>query len=119
MKHQITAYCYNKRGHLVSIGHNSYTKSHPLQAYFAKKVGHPNKIYLHAEIAALIQSGICTENNVHEISIVRTNKKGEFRPSKPCPICIEALKAFNVQHVVYMNRVGITLSETVNELEES
>lgn len=119
MKHNITAYCYNKRGHLVSVGHNSYTKSHPLQAYFAKKVGHPNKIYLHAEIAALIQAGTMETNQVHEISIVRLNKKGTFQPSKPCPICMEAIKAFGVKHVVYMNRVGITLSEKVNELEKS
>ena len=119
MKHQITAYCYNKRGHLVSIGHNSYTKSHPLQAYFAKKVGHPNKIYLHAEIAALVQAGTMETNQVHEISIVRLNKKGEFRPSKPCPICIEALKAFGVQHVVYTSPQGIIMTEKMNELEKS
>lgn len=119
MKHQITAYCYNKRGHLVSIGHNSYTKSHPLQAYFAKKVGHPNKIYLHAEIAALVQAGTMETNQVHEISIVRINKAGEIRPSKPCSICQEALKAFGVHQVVYTNSHGFSVTEKVDELEKS
>jgi len=119
MKHQITARCYNKRGHLISIGHNSYTKSHPLQAYFAKKVGHPNKIYLHAEIAALIQAGICTDNNVHEISILRYNTKGEPVTSKPCPICQEAIKAFGVSHVVFTDKRGITVTRHIDELEKS
>lgn len=119
MKHNITAYCYNKRGHLVSVGHNSYTKSHPLQAYFAKKVGHPNKIYLHAEIAALVQAGTAEDNQVEEISIVRLNKAGDFRPSKPCPICIEAIKAFGVRFIIYVNSTGTIVSEKVNELEES
>lgn len=119
MKHLITAFCYNKRGQMVSHAHNSYTKSHPLQAYFAKKVGHPNKIYLHAEIAALIQAGTMETNQVHVISIVRINKAGEIRPSKPCLICQEALKAFGVKKVVYTNSSGYIVSEYLNELEKS
>ena len=48
----IIAKCYDKRGQLLSVGVNSYTKTHPLQAYFAKKVGHSERQFLHAEIHA-------------------------------------------------------------------
>ena len=115
MKHQITAYCYNKRGHLVSIGHNSYTKSHPLQAYFAKKVGHPNKIYLHAELAALLKAG---HDTTHLLVIKCYNKHHQLKMSKPCPICQEAIKAFGVINIQYTNSEGIIITEKVNELEK-
>ena len=45
---------YDKRGNILSIGYNSYTKSHPYQAKLAALVDEPYKIYLHAEIQAIV-----------------------------------------------------------------
>ena len=56
-RYKILATCFNKYGIPLSKGENSYKKTHPLQAYFAERVGHPQRIYLHAEILALIRAG--------------------------------------------------------------
>ena len=38
-KHKITAIIYDKKGRVLSIGQNSYIKTHPYQAKIAKQVG--------------------------------------------------------------------------------
>lgn len=95
-KYSITAKCYDKRGRLLSTGHNSYTKTHPIQAYFAAKVGHPSRKYLHAEIAAIIKAG---DKKIHRIEISRFNKQHQQRNAKPCPICKEAIKAYGIKFI--------------------
>jgi tRNA(Arg) A34 adenosine deaminase TadA len=90
-KHFILAKCYDKQGRLLSAAFNSYTKTHPLQAYFAKKVGHDDCEYLHAEIAALIKA---KGKTVHHITVERYGNHGQPLLAKPCPICEEAIKAF-------------------------
>lgn len=52
-KQQITAIIYDRKGEVLSIGQNSYVKTHPLQAKHAEKVGLPYKQFLHAEIHAI------------------------------------------------------------------
>ena len=56
-KYDLVAKCYDKKGNLLSEAMNSYKKTHPLQAYFAEKVGLPDKVFLHAEIAAILKAG--------------------------------------------------------------
>ena len=53
-KHKVTATVYDKQGNVLSVGYNSYIKTHPLQAKLAYRCGQPEKVYLHAEIAAQI-----------------------------------------------------------------
>jgi len=48
MKHRLVAKSYDKHSKLISTATNQYRKFHPLQAYYANKVGHPQRIYLHA-----------------------------------------------------------------------
>jgi len=99
MKHLITAKCYNKHGDLLGYATNHYTKSHPLQAHFAKMVGHPERIYLHAEIAAILQ---CGTQQIHTLVVVRRRKSSAaLALAKPCPICQEAIKAFKIKKVLY------------------
>jgi tRNA(Arg) A34 adenosine deaminase TadA len=97
-RHHILAKCYDKRGRLLSAAFNSYTKTHPLQAYFAKRVGHPECTYLHAEIHAILK---CKGKAIYRISIERYHKSGLPANAAPCPICQEAIKAFNIQIVEY------------------
>ena len=42
-KHHVTAIIFDKRGRPLSIGQNSYIKTHPLQLKIAEKVGLPEK----------------------------------------------------------------------------
>ena len=104
MKHLIITTCYNKKGQVISCANNSYKKTHPLQKYFAEKVGHPDKIYLHAEIAAILRRG---DQKIYSIWIQRRNKKNKMLLAKPCPICQEAIKAFGIKNVYYSTNDGI------------
>lgn len=91
----ITAFAYDKRGRLLSIGRNSYIKSHSLQAKFARKAGRPEAIYVHAELAALMKA----KQQVHKLVVVRYNKDGTPGNAKPCEICQLAIKEFGVRYV--------------------
>ena len=53
---RLRAYCYDSKGRLISTGENNYGKSHPLQAYWAAIVGQPERIYLHAEVLAILRA---------------------------------------------------------------
>lgn len=92
MKQNITAIIYDKKGNVLSIGKNSYVKTHPLQAHYAKRVGLDKKIYLHAEINAIIK---CKQpEKAYKMLVVRTLANGTYGCAKPCPICSEATSSF-------------------------
>lgn len=95
----LTARCYDKKGNLLSMATNSYTKTHPIQAYFASRVGHDAKIYLHAEIAAIIKAG---DKPIYKIVISRFSPRThKALNAKPCPVCAEAIKAYGIKFVSY------------------
>jgi deoxycytidylate deaminase len=96
MRPLITAMAYDKRGRLVSVGMNSYVKTHPLQAKIAAEVGAPEKIYIHAELDALIKA---RGKAVYKLVVVRVDKKGRYVNAEPCHVCKRAIKIFNVKHI--------------------
>lgn len=93
----ITALIYDRKGRIISIGKNSYVKTHPLQAKFAQHVGLNDKIFLHAEVEALVK--LKDWSKAHKIVITRYNKNGEPVLAKPCKVCQHAIKMANIQHV--------------------
>lgn len=94
-KHAITAIIYDKRGNVLSIGNNSYVKTHPLQAKFAKQVGEGYKVFLHAEIHAIVR---CINiEQAHRIAIFRYNEAGLAVLAKPCKICQAAIKQTKIK----------------------
>lgn len=96
-QHHITAIIYDKRDRILSIGQNSYIKTHPEMARLGKIAGEPMKIYLHAEIAALVKC----RGNPHKIRIERFGKSGRPLLAKPCPICQLAIKEAGIKVVEY------------------
>lgn len=96
-RHEITALAYNKRGKLLAIGRNSYTRTHPLQGHYGKKSGKPNAVYLHAELHALLKA----REPVYKLIVLRYNKDGSPALAKPCPACQLAIKDFSVKVVVH------------------
>jgi tRNA(Arg) A34 adenosine deaminase TadA len=96
-KFDIKATIYDKRGRVISYGVNSYLKSHPLQGQLAKKVGRPEAIFLHAEIAALVK--LKDWAKAHRIKVERYDVYGNPVTAKPCPICQSALKKAGIQIV--------------------
>ena len=96
-QHVITAVIYDKRGRVLSIGQNSYVKTHPLQAELSRKAGMAEKIYLHAEIHAIVR---CRDlSRAHRIFISRWDKSGQPALAKPCPICQGALQEAGIKIV--------------------
>ena len=102
-RYNIFADVYDKDRICIGTGTNSYKKSHPLQAYFAKKVGRPEQIYLHAEIQAILKA---KDKQTEKITIYRIDKFGNKRNAKPCPICMEAIKAFGIKKITYTTDNG-------------
>jgi len=95
--HKVKATIYNKAGRIVSIGFNSYVKTHPLQCRYARLAGMPEKVYLHAEIDALIKA----KGRGYRIFIERYNKNGKPLLAKPCPICQLAIDKAGLSVIQY------------------
>jgi len=68
-QHHIKAIIYDKRGRILSIGENSYHRTHRVQYSVSRAVGKPNAIYIHGEIDAIVK---CREiHNAHKILVMR------------------------------------------------
>ena len=98
-KQKIKATIYDKKGRILSESYNSYHKTHPLQALYAKKVNKPDKIYLHAEISAIIKAQKFGEP--YKIKIERYHKDGTPALAKPCPVCELAIKESGISVIEY------------------
>lgn len=94
-RQHMSAIIYDKRGRVLSIGYNSYVKTHPLQAHHARKVGEHDKIFMHAEIHAISRCRDLTR--AHKIFVSRWNKEGASMYAKPCTICQSALKEAGIE----------------------
>ena len=96
---RITAFIYDKRGRLLSTGHNSYIKTHTLQAKYATAAGKPDAIYLHAEVAAIVK--LRNWKEAYKITIVRYTRKGESALASPCAICRSVIKQTGIKEICY------------------
>lgn len=93
-KQDMTAIIYDRKGKVLSIGKNSYVKTHTLQAKHAQKVGLPDKQFLHAEIHAITK---CRDlSKAHKILVTRYGKAGQPLLAEPCPVCKSALNAAGI-----------------------
>lgn len=98
-RQNISAIIYDRRGRVLSIGQNSYIKTHPLQAKHARKVGEPERVYLHAEIHALTR---CPDiSKAHRIFITRWDANGNSMLAAPCAICRSAIEAAGIKHITH------------------
>jgi tRNA(Arg) A34 adenosine deaminase TadA len=84
---------------VIATATNHDCKSHPLQAKWADRVGLSEKIYLHAEMSAMIKA----RDDSDKIVVVRLGGHSghELRQSRPCPICESYLKHSGIEHVYY------------------
>ena len=93
----LTAVIYDRRGRILSIGQNSYIKTHPVQAYHARIVGEPYKQFLHAEVHAIVK---CPDiSKAYRIFVSRWDNNGNPMNATPCPICMSAISATNIKRV--------------------
>ena len=96
-RQNITAVIYDKKGRVLSVGKNSYIKTHPLQAKHAYKAGNPLAVFLHAEIHAITR---CRDlSKAHKIVVTRVGKSGDYILAKPCPVCMSAIRAAGIEYI--------------------
>lgn len=96
-KYKVVAICENKQGRILSFATNSYKKSHPFQARLAGLVGQGAKIYLHAEIRAILRA----REKPYRIFVARFGRDGSTKLAAPCPICQSAIKEAGIKLVEY------------------
>ncbi len=96
-KFSVTAIIYDKRGRVLSVGSNSYVKTHPLQKRHACSAGEPLKIFLHAEVHAITRCRDITK--AYRMAIFRYLEDGSPATARPCCICQSAIAATNIKIV--------------------
>lgn len=96
-KQRVASIITDKKGRILSFGCNSYTKSHPRQAFYAEKCGQVHKVFLHSEISAIVN---CKAQG-YAIYTARVDKRGNSLPCKPCEICRLALSDAKISKVYY------------------
>lgn len=100
----ITATAFSKN-RILSVGQNSYSKSHPRQQQLAVRVGQPERIYLHAELSALLKA-MRLRQQVQLLQIERYGVNGNMLLAKPCCICRLAIGEAGVKEVRYTSPEG-------------
>jgi deoxycytidylate deaminase len=99
-KQRICAIITDKRGRILSTGENSYSKSHPLQAYYCELARQDNhKIYIHAELQALVN--LKGNKKADKIYLARISKTKEPLPCTPCPICRLAIADAGIKNIIH------------------
>lgn len=95
-RQELTAIAYDKKGRVISIGRNSYVRTHTIQFKYAAMAGKPGAIYLHAEIDAIIRA---RGKPIHKLFVSRVGHHGKYALAKPCPICQRAIDAYGIKYV--------------------
>jgi tRNA(Arg) A34 adenosine deaminase TadA len=96
---ELEATIYDKRGAVLSSGKNSYVKSHPIQAKYAKQIGREHAIFLHAEIHAILK---CKNISLaHKIEISRYDSLGKPKLAQPCEICQLAIRDAGIKIITH------------------
>lgn len=105
-KHRLVSIIVTRQNKMASLGKNSFDKTHPLQAKYAKKTKNRHRIYLHAEISAIIaaKNADITGGTIY---VVRVNRKGDLALAKPCVVCNEAIRQAGIRRVVYSTNKGV------------
>lgn len=97
-----------KKSRLLAIGQNNPEKTHPQALMLAKRFNtdteHP---YLHAETDLISRLwGKHYIDNSLKMVVVRLNKHGQLRCSKPCDKCTQIIEALGITKVWWSDNDG-------------
>ena len=95
----LTATIFDKHGNILARESNSYNCTHPIQYKFANIVGEPTRIYLHAEIAAIVK--VKQKAKMYKIKVERYDRQGILKCAKPCKVCEAAINFYGIKYVEY------------------
>ncbi len=78
----------DKRYNVLAAAGNTYTRTHPQQARWARKRGSPYKQCLHAEIrAAIMLAKSGKANSAKFLYVAAVSEAGNILCAKPCMVC--------------------------------
>lgn len=78
----------DKRYNVLSVAGNTYAKTHPQQARWAKKTGSPHKQCLHAEMrAAIMLAKSGKANSAKFLYVAAVSEAGNVLCARPCMVC--------------------------------
>lgn len=100
-QHKVGAVILDRKNNVLSIGYNSYIKTHPKQYIYNKHIN-PTRIFLHAEIDALVRC----RGEPYTMIVARIGKDSKVRLAKPCKGCFNAIKDTKVKKVFFTNNNG-------------
>ncbi len=97
-RYYLAAALVQKKG-ILSLGWNSYSKSHPLQKKFAEN---EDAIFLHAEIDAFRRYKRYNKEIPDNITVYVCHAgKDDWRLARPCKSCMGALQYYGVERVIF------------------
>lgn len=110
---KLVAFALDSKGRIISIGQNSYHKSHTRQAFLAKIAGSSDKQYLHAEIHAILKSNLRSGRSrpIDKLFVFRFLKDGNFGLASPCEVCRLAIKEAGIREIGYSSTDGVFVTE--------
>lgn len=101
---------------VISSGHNSMTKSHPVQMELDNKFfpGCPNKAPLHAEVSAMVPL-IKRHYDLSSATlyVFRKDKKNHLAMSRPCQRCMSLLKKYGIRKIKYTTPDGFASEKII------
>lgn len=113
-KFEITAIIKDRKGRVLSIGKNSYIKTHPMMIKLANKIGEFNskRPFIHAEIDAINK---CRKlDKAHSIEVYRYSETLQrYVSSKPCEICHSGLTKTPIKYMSYVDKEGLRVIEKI------
>jgi len=91
-----------KYGNVLNASHNKDKTCSFGSRFRCPKKG---RATLHAELGAILNMPRDSTEGA-DIYVVRVNKTGEIRNSKPCPMCYQAMKFVGIKRVFYSTGEG-------------
>lgn len=110
----LTAFIKDKKGNILSIGKNSYFKTHPMMVKLARLFGEfsSSKVFIHAEIDAITK---CQDlSKAHMIEVYRYSEtKRRYVTSNPCKICRTGIEKTPIKYIKYIDNKGEMITERI------
>lgn len=94
-KQRLCSVITDRKGNVLSVGQNSYTKTHPLQFHAARNQGNEQACFLHSEVDAIRRLGR-DAHKARNIYVARLDKQGNVALAKPCIVCQSVIDSLNL-----------------------
>ena len=100
-KQRVVAFVLDSKGHVLTEGWNSYTKTHPIQKQAAAAANDDHKCFLHAEVMALTKLSYKQMDKADAIVVLRLDNQKNLIPGKPCRICGSVIGDYGIDNIIH------------------